>query len=242
MSDSPCQAKWIDEDDLTAECECAAGLDDAVKTQIVTAASQIMYVLLGRSLTGQCTATVRPVSETCHTGIPVLDGPVFSHYVDAIPLQWPVVAITNVKIDGETLDPTEYDVMDEYLLVKIDNGNGSCWPASNNLAKPSTEVGTWEITYTFGYAITEDVKLGVQEIACDFAKAIAGRSTALPANTVSVSRGGVNLNLQRAVDAVKESGSTLPQVAKLLSLYNPDDARMPPMVWSPEIGTTLHSF
>ena len=252
MSDSPCQEMWASRADLEAASDCLTGLTDDQKDDIITQASLVLYILLGRQFGGECTSTVRPTSEIAHRGLPasvnyvgvpwVLDGPVFTHFVDAIPLQFPVISVDEVKVDGVVLDASHYTVMDQQYLVRLDVDGGRCWPISNDLSKPTTEIGTWEITYTHGFAIPIDVKDAVIEMACDIAKGIAGRSSALPANATTVSRRGVNVNLQRAVDGAKDSGTLLPSVSKVIATYNPTMERMPAFFWSPEVGTTLHSF
>lgn len=103
----------------------------------------------------------------------------------------PVASITSVKIDGATLPASGYTVYDYRTLLRVDGG---LWPICNDLNKPSTAVGTWEITATVGVAVPTLGKMAVGELAYELALACVGnRNCALPSAVQSIVRQGVSM-------------------------------------------------
>lgn len=250
-ADAPC-TDWATLEGL-AECCTACDfdtIDDAVKEAAITEASRVMYILLGRTLTGPCPVTVRPSWTGDQYNWRTSEGWVLR--CNSIPLQWPVVSIEEVIIDGVVLDTSEYTIMDEKYLLRladVDTRSNPGWPSCNRLDLPTTERGTWSISYTFGHDIPSEVTDAVEELACEILKecSVSG-SSAFPPNTVSVSRGGVNVNLERVSasrlgnNAGSSSEVLFPAVVKALNLYNPTGQRVPTLAWAPELGHGLHSF
>jgi len=104
----------------------------------------------------------------------------------------PVTDITDITIDGSTLDPGAYRVDDGVLLIRQDGGR---WPYCQDMSKPAGEEGTWTITATFGEPVPPGGQLAAGKLACELAKAACGDSScALPQRWQTISRQGVTIS------------------------------------------------
>lgn len=113
------------------------------------------------------------------------DGP------NSIRLPGPIVSITSVKIDGVTLDPSEYEVLYNRLLVRK---NGTAWPACQDLLANSTQPDTFEIIYERGVDVPIGGQVAAGVLACELAKAACNDGTCqLPKRIQSLTRQGVTI-------------------------------------------------
>lgn len=112
-----------------------------------------------------------------------------------ITLKAPVVPESLVvRINGVVLASSAYRLFDRRVLVRID---GQAWPTCMHLASP---LGTdWSIAYSWGQAPSTMGLLACRELAIHYAMAESGKSSKLPGRATSVSRGGVSMNLLRAL-------------------------------------------
>lgn len=107
----------------------------------------------------------------------------------AIPLKHPQ-SVVSVKIDGEILMPSAY-VLEGDTLYRVD---GDYWPLSQNLDKPTSMPGTFEIEYIKGLNVPEGGQLAAGILACEFAKAAMGDANCqLPERVTSITRQGVSV-------------------------------------------------
>lgn len=236
--------------DAIAEC-CAieetsgdSGLIASL-TNAATATSQILFDLSGRQFAGECQRTVRPCSTQCMCGVQVLSR---GHLVGwngdcwggstcgCLPLSevklsgYPVRSITEVKIDGVVLDPSEYRIDGYRYLVRT---NGARWPSCQSLDLDDTEEGTWSVTYVYGQTPPQMAQLAAQQLACEVYKSCQGLECALPVGTTRVTRQGITIertffardNLAR----VWRTG--MPFVDAFLNSVNPDALRRRPTFW-----------
>lgn len=234
----PCQA-YADIDDLV-KCNAYGGSDDDAGDFIIDA-SEILYILFGRSLHGICTATIQTDPNHCTWWMPDRDwlypadttrlGLTWSR--DIIKLEPPVVSITSVTdpatVGGTpvTLDPATYQLMDGTDLVKVDR---SWW------------VGPTTITYSFGAPIPSWARDACVELALELWKDRCGQSSCFGPNVTSVQRQGINLNLDRRVDEVRTAGPTLPKVMAAMAIINPTNQRSQAEVWSPDDPNPTHAI
>lgn len=152
-------------------------------------------------------------------------------------LPGPVAAVDEVRIDGETLDPSAYVVYDHSRILRID---GSHWPSRQDLAAdPATDPHTFEITYWRGVPVPVGGQVAAGILAREFAKALCNDSScALPQRVQTVTRQGVTVavldefkNVERgrtglwAVDSWVASVTRPRRPAKV---YSPDDFASPP--------------
>lgn len=105
-----------------------------------------------------------------------------------------------VTVAGEIIDPTQYQIHNRRLLVRV---VGGCWPTCQVFG---SVVPGFEVTYGRGNPIPPDVDAALRRLACEFAKACTGKACGLPPRVASLTRQGVNLS----VADVAASASRLP--------------------------------
>lgn len=109
-----------------------------------------------------------------------------------IRLLGPVSSITEVTVDGVTLDPSAYRIDNRRLLVRTD---GECWPRCQDLSTPIGEEGTFSVSYVRGLAPPPDAVRAVTDLAFEIAKAECGVSGCkLPSRLTSISRQGITVD------------------------------------------------
>lgn len=227
-----CEALITAEDVTNAAESCP--IDPAIDPveEWIDAASDIVYTLSGGLVFGRCTRTARPVfkgSDVCHfpprsAYVPwpqqadvMFDGRTPLH------LRGPIVGVPVVRIDGATLAPSNYAVVDDEYLIRRD---GKTWPTYNDLTKPDTQVGTWAVQWTFGWEADSLAKQATIEIVLELAKQEGVlRRWAFPPGVVAANIQGVSAVIEEAA-----SESTMPATRRFMGFWSPTSA-----VFSPEI-------
>lgn len=158
-------APWLDlpgDESYYACCDLTVYEQEQVD-RLNAVASSLLYMASGRQFPGECEATVRPCmghgravqwvdyvasggsrpifpcpSRDTDEGCGCLAGGV------VLPGD-PIVAVTEVTIDGAVLSPTEYRLSGRTLL-RVAGG----WPCHQDLALEDTEARTWAVSYTHG--------------------------------------------------------------------------------------------
>ena len=103
----------------------------------------------------------------------------------------PVVDVIKVLIDGVILPDTAWRVDNHSLLVRTDGG---VWPSRQNYELAPTEVGTWQVTYTYGIEVPIGGQVAAGILAVEFAKSLCNDATcALPQRIQSITRQGVSM-------------------------------------------------
>ena len=154
------------------------------------------------------------------------------HSFSTVKLAGSVREVSEVKIDGVVIDPSEYRVDKEKYLVRLADadGNHQAWPGCQRLDLADTEADTFSVTYTYGQ---EPPLLGLEaaaELACQLAAAIGGGECLLPAGVTKVTRQGITIEL----GALKGGIAMLPLTSLFLETYNPNGTRRRALAWSPE--------
>lgn len=109
----------------------------------------------------------------------------------ALRLPGPVVSVSSVRIDGEVLDPSKYQVLYNRVLVRTDGG---VWPACQNLQADADEPNTFEITYRRGVPVPTGGQIAAGVLACELAKAACQDSSCqLPQRIQTLTRQGVTI-------------------------------------------------
>ena len=115
-------------------------------------------------------------------------------------LPGPVQSVLEVKIDGEVFPSSSYRLAYHRQLIRTDGEN---WPASQDMLAPSTEVGTFEVTYSKGVPVPISGQL-----ASEFAKAYcADRGCQLPKRIQQIVRQEVTVTLMDDFANLKEGGT-----------------------------------
>lgn len=121
-----------------------------------------------------------------------------------IELPGPVSAVTEILLDGVVLDEAEYFV-DGATIWRL---NGNSWPTCQEFSKPTTQVGTWQITYTRGHQVPTGGQVAAGTLACELARAAEGDpSCKLPQRIQSITRQGVTMAVLDPFEGI-ERGAT----------------------------------
>ena len=233
MYDRSACTPFCTSEDLALHCPSfAASSPPEDPDEAILAASSILAMLSGFTVYGTCTAVVRPTGYICRHGL------------DAIPLQYPVREILDVMIDGASIDPASYDVIDDEFLVRlVDPGtrrNRGWSYCRQSLDLPATEVGTLQVTYSYGTDIPHWAKAACFELACaiwDELHPAADDACTLPATIRSLSLQGASYAFDEAADEIREAATEgrFKKVARFLGIVNPDGRRFPSEVYSPDM-------
>lgn len=148
----------------------------------------------------------------------VLDGPTTT------------ASVTSVTLSGVLLAPAAYLVLDGRRLVRID---GSGWPIC---ADPAADPAAIEITYLVGLPIPPSVQAAFERLACEFARACSGAPCALPRQLRSLTRQGVELQVEQLpVDATGPLLTGIWDVDLVIRAVNPRGRQARSMVISPDL-------
>ena len=248
MSERPCDWPIIME-----QCNTYDALPAAKKAQALQMATEFLWNWTDR-VYGLCTVSIRPckadrpssMSTTWNQGkvLPVLvQGQWFNVGCGrcgdacgcdgalALRLPGPVSSIQEVLVDGVALPNTAYRVDNAQFLVRLDGGR---WPTVQNLAAPTTEPGTWEVTYTRGVDVPTGGLVAAGILACQFAKALTNKTDCvLPERIQQVTRQGVTVTIMDDFKEVEGGKTGIYLVDSwVASVMKP---RRRSMVYSPDI-------
>lgn len=249
----PC-TPWITADDVAASCDALEHSGDpSVYDDAALQASQLLYELSGRQFSGECgPVTVRPCTPGCGCwSAPYIGWPYSWDWylgcwaspagdrcgcspLSTVKLAGSVREVSEVKIDGVALDPSEYRVDKRKYLVRLadDEGDPQRWPGCQRLDLDDTEESTWSVTYTFGQDVPAAGVSAAVELACQLAEFGVTGDCALPAGVTKVTRQGITIDLEKAQG---DWWAVLPLVAAFLKAYNPAGLRRRAALWSPDV-------
>lgn len=218
------------------ECPDWHALTAERQAQVIQMATDFLW-LWTNEVYGLRSVTVRPCKEGCADGrasiwegrgpstgwaggklMPVLIGGVWSNLscarcaggcncydTPALRLPGPVNSIEEIIIDGVVLPESAYEVHDHRYLVRT---YGESWPLCQNMNLPTTEPGTWLVSYTQGVPVPAGGIVAAKTLACQFAKAItAPKSCDLPQRIQQVTRQGVTVTIMDDFATLKEGGT-----------------------------------
>ena len=148
----------------------------------------------------------------------VLDGPTTT------------ASITSVTLSGILLAPAAYRVLDGRRLIRID---GSAWPTCDD---PSADPAPIEVTYLIGLPVPPAVQVAFERLACEFARACSGAPCALPQQLRSLTRQGVELQVEQLpIDTTGPLLTGIREVDLVIRAVNPRGRQARSMVISPDL-------
>lgn len=236
----------------------------------VQMASEVLFELSGRLYAGACEKTVRPCRTGCDCGMQVLsrghvigpwdfgwswgggswtceDRPCGCQPLSRVLLSgYPVREILEVKIDGDVVDPDTYELHNWRWLVRVrDPAEPETvlrWPSCQAQDLPDTEDGTFSVTYRYGQDPPIIGQRAAAALACEMQRACSGGDgeCAIPANAVRVTRQGVTIDKNAAINWMftKDSGSGwatgITLVDTFLNSFNRAGMQQRPRTWSPD--------
>lgn len=138
----------------------------------------------------------------------------------------PVVTITSVKVDGDTLDAADWTLYNDNRLVRNDGGTFPCCQRLE--LDPDSDVGTFEIAGTFGEAPDELALLADQEIACEITAAFDNpASCSLPKHAQSFTRQQLTVNFSNPTTEYVQGFIGLPITGMWLASLDASARRRP---------------
>lgn len=216
---------WIDDSVLCCEATETTDCDGVVTplvypwtdAELIQAATDLLFARTCYLYPGVCTRTIWPCVD-CGCGCsPCGCGP---YYMVDLTSDYPILDVTEVRIDGVVLNPANYRLEENARLVRTD---GERWPSCNNLgltATPTTSGAELQVDYEAGREPPQALKMAAAEMVCELKKACNGdNSCALPDHVRSVARRGTSYEVD-SVFSLLESGLTgNPIIDHALSVY-----------------------
>lgn len=169
-------------------------------------------------------------------------GPYCTHTsgTPAIRLPGNVHRVHQVTINGKVLPLGAYRLINHSVLQLTGRTSPAgpdvplVFPAVQDLSRPTTEEGTWEIRYAQGVPVPEGGQVAAGVLALELAKAACmDRDCALPARLQSVTRQGVTVQVQDDFDEMQEGRTgiwlvdswvaSIRKPRQAARAYNPDD-------------------
>lgn len=217
---------WATIADLGSPCD-DYGMDAALLEDSLQIASDILFGLSGRRYPGVCSDVVRPTGACAPRATTPRDtlgrGNPCGSTTRGIRLGGsPLVAITEVLLDGAILDPTEYTIADHDTLVRLRDASETLgvWPCCQDVTLPTTEEGTFQVSYTFGQAPPLGGVRAAASLACQLALAAQPETAGqcrLSDRVLSVTRQGVTKTLRDPAAMFPEGLTGLNEVDLWLS-------------------------
>lgn len=265
----PC-APWVTSEEIAECCDALTLGSDTIPEaeSAATIATEILWPLSGRQFSGTCEATVRPCADSCGCwgGGQLLPSPIGEWHWLPVEGRWglwpdcvtlcgcglesrvllsgyPVTEITEVRIDGDVVDPSGYELVRNRWLTRLADadGNPQGWPGCQRLDLPDTEPGTFAVDYEHGITPPESGVRAAAQLACEIFKACDNRLAGecqLPANVTQVIRQGITYDFSTwGFDQATRSWRTgLSLVDAFLNSVNPTGARRRSSVWTPSMS------
>lgn len=249
----PCES-WITAADV-ADCGgIEIGSDNsALLDQVAVEASMLLYLASAQQFSGSCERTVRPcyTRKTClHDWGSWYDDRGYlcgCGKLSEVDLGgYPVTEIVEVLLDGAVVDPSTYTLIGWQTLRRIrdplDVNTALYWPACQDLTKPTSEVGTWQVTYLRGVAPPPSGERAAAALAAELYRACPGTNAGaclLPSSVTQITRQGVTMSFQGfrsfGFDGAKGAWNTgIALVDMFLNGFNPGGARRPAAFFSPD--------
>ncbi len=232
----PC-TPWVTGDDLICD-----DIDPTILDVAAQAAVDALFNLSGQQFTGKCARVVRPGRHRCDCGflscgssfwVPqwAWSGSLYGG-LGYLPFTCcdtsrarlgfpPIVSVELVEVDGDTLDPSEYEVDEFTELVRVDHAG---WPTTD----------TWEVHFTSGVAPPALALLAARTLGCEIAKSIAGvDGCQLPQRVTTLTRQGVSMVFD-TMEFLSQGRTGIYVVDLFLQSVNPDNLHSSPTVAVPD--------
>lgn len=219
---------------VRAECSCAVGATDEQIQSWIDEASDIIAVITGMTVYGRMQVVARPCRFGVRCGCACCG-------LDSIPLGDPKPTIDEILINGDVLDPDDYDLhwgLNGWNLVHLGDGTRppTPWPTYQERWKSEDQPGTFAIHLTVGVDPGRPlIQAAVFEIICEFAARAAGSSkNQLPRGTISANLGSTQIQVDADILDRLQRGELGPAVTQMLAILAPQ-GRAQSAVYAPEL-------
>lgn len=127
--------------------------------------------------------------------------------------------VTDVTIDGVTLDPSAYR-LSRNRLIRTDGGT---WPLCQDMTVGNGAVGSWSVTVVHGIPVPAGGRVAAGLYACELEKALSGdEECALPRRIQTMTRAGVTVAFVDPMTFLDKGRTGLPEVDAWLQSVNPN--------------------
>jgi hypothetical protein len=248
----PCHT-WVTAQEVADCCGIVQGSANTADLELAAEmASTLLYRLTARKFSGLCLRTIRP----CRTGCGcnhgdegwLWRGTEWMHptgracgcgCVSQVTLSGTARAIVEVKVDGAVIAPDLYRLDEFRYLVRLRDPDGSKqhWPRCQALDLPSTDPGTFEVTYLSGVDPPSSAVSAAAALSCELFKACPSGAgdCALPVGVTRIIRQGLVIEKIDSLAMLLRRGATgIVAIDTFIAAYNPTGALQGPMIWSPD--------
>lgn len=194
------------------------GATTELAEEAISDATDLIWALTGRQF-GTYTETLRPN----------LQGESRS-WIDLG--RYPVVAVSEVLIDGASLPASGYWVQGKRYLRRTDEGQ--YWPSTQKEYLPDTEQDTFSVTVTWGTPPPGAVAAATRRLACELLVLKSGGSSSLTDRIKNVVRQGITMEVVSSDDLLEDGRTGIYEVDLAISVYNRDKNAALPAVMNPD--------
>ena len=135
----------------------------------------------------------------------------------------PVRSVEQVKRGDTVLDPSTYKVVNSSLLQLQGAG----------------DVCGLEVTYTYGVTVPVAGRRAARKLASELVRGWSGEDCDLPDRVTNVSRQGISFTVIDPQDFLDDGRTGIYEVDLFLRAVNPDKARKPARVFSPDLPKAI---
>lgn len=214
-----------------ADLPCADYLlDPAVVEQWILFASEVLFELSGGIFPGPCPIVVRPCARrvaaertmwepgtarggmgTCSCNRASRCG---CNRLSEIDLGPDVVSVEQVRVDGDIVAATEWELIENRYLVGWTKADGTLrtWPCCQRLELPATADDTFEIQLTRGLAPPRGGMLSAASLSCELIASSTGGTCRLPKRVTNITRQGVSVAVLDPLTLFAEGRTGLSEV------------------------------
>lgn len=160
--------------------------------------------------------------STCHCGPELCE----------VYLPGPVYDIVSVNIDGETVAPSTYGILDGRYLVRASNTpadaqGGTCWPSCQDMSLPPGEENTFTVTYRTGIPVPAMGRAALSALTAHYIRGCEGCGCGVSnnRNLSRLSRQGVDLQFVDAQEVLSDGRTGIEIVDQWIFAVNP--SRLP---------------
>lgn len=213
---------WATDADLCTPCDDYS-LDPTEIDRALLMASDVLFNFTRRRWPGVCEETVRPCSTLC--AAPRLPSCSCGNVSEFTLPGTPVVAVSEVKVDGAVVPIDEYRVDDAATLVALGDRR---WPNCQDLRLDDTEERTWSVTYEYGAlppigGVRSAASLACQLIMSCQPEAIRDGRCRLPKRITTITRQGITLAILDPLSLFNDGLTGLPEVDLWVASVNRGD-------------------
>lgn len=172
-------------------------LDSAQREDAIDQASEILWNITGRVYSGIC-QTTRSLCLACSSCYPSICRCEPVNGFD-LGIRAPVLGAWDVIVDGETLDASEYRVVNRRWLARTD---GQAWPSGWNLL--DDDPIRFRATWAYGRPIPRGGRRAAALFTAEIAKACAGQACQIPQRVTQITREGISYTVLDSMQMITE--------------------------------------